>query len=683
MRTNYNPQPLLLFLLFIGFNIYAGNTPQVFTDGQKPNDIRIKPLKDLNGYFPFSVPQTKSEWNQRSAQLKHRLATVLGIWPEPKKTSLNSVIHSKKDFDGYSVSNVYFESLPGYYVTGNLYMPAKIEAKMPAILCPHGHWSDGRFYQNPNVAMEIANGAERFLSGGKSPMQSRCVQLARMGCVVFHYDMVGYADSIQITYDVAHRFAKQRMNLVNGEAWGFFSPKAESLYQSIMGLQTWNSIRALDFVCEMPQIDQDRIGVTGASGGGTQTFLLAALDDRVDLSIPAVMVSTAMQGGCTCENAAGLRIDTGNVEMAALFAPKPQGLLSANDWTVEMEVKGFPDLKKLYGLVGAPEKVELKSLTHFGHNYNYVSRSAMYEWVNKHFNLGHESPILESEFKLLSQAELTVWNEDHPKPIVDEVFESNLLKKMARSHWQSMMPLLEEDPEKLRFILHKGWEVVIGRPWDDVGNVEWKMTSKQVHEDYLEMLGTLNNKTYKESLPVVFLYPTKNWNGQTDLVLSAMGKSGLYDTQSRLKPDIIKALKSGSTVLGVDLLFQGEYNDSDDIVLQSRKVSNSREAACYTQGYNHSLCASRIHDVMSCIQFLRTYDKGPSEVNLVSSQEVSHIALAAAAMAGEKNVSKLMAPSGVFKFTNIDSIRDPNFLPGASRFGGIRALKYLNGISDQ
>src|SRR5690606_12301428 len=193
---------------------------------------------------------------------------------------------------------------------------------------------------------------------------------------------------------------------------GLFSPRAESHLQSVMGLQTWNSIRALDFVETLPDVDRTRIGVTGASGGGTQTFLLAAIDPRVSVAVPAVMVSTAMQGGCTCENASLLRIGTGNVELAALFAPKPQLLLSADDWTREMPTKGFPELQQHYKLLGAEKNVFHRPLLHFGHNYNYVSRAAMYAWFNRHFNLGIPEPVVEEDYQRLSRDEMTVWNDE-------------------------------------------------------------------------------------------------------------------------------------------------------------------------------------------------------------------------------------------------------------------------------
>src|SRR5436853_101375 len=147
----------------------------------------------------------------------------------------------------------------------------------------------------------------------------RCVQLARMGCVAFFYDMIGYADSQQISQQIAHGFAKQRPEMNAAENWGLFSPQAETHLQSVMGLQTWDSIRALDFLASLPDVDPERIGVTGASGGGTQTFILCALDPRPAVAFPAVMVSTAMQGGCTCENASLLRVDTGNIEIQGLI----------------------------------------------------------------------------------------------------------------------------------------------------------------------------------------------------------------------------------------------------------------------------------------------------------------------------------------------------------------------------
>src|SRR5262245_32881627 len=288
----------------------ADDPTRILPAGQRPADHRLtdKP-KDLNGYFPVTPPASKEAWETRRRQLREQLQVALGLWPMPPRGPIHATIHGPIQRDGYTVEKVSFASLPGHYVTGNLYRPtAPQPAKRPAVLCPHGHWKDGRMDDagEKEAAQQIAQGAETWPGTARYFLQAKCAQLARMGCVVFHYDMLGYADSKAIPH-----------------GQGFTDAEA------ILRSQSQISLRSLDFVCGLPDVNATRIGVTGASGGGTQTFILAALDDRVTAAFPAVMVSTAMQGGCVCENAPGLRVGTGNVELAGLFAPKPLGMSGA------------------------------------------------------------------------------------------------------------------------------------------------------------------------------------------------------------------------------------------------------------------------------------------------------------------------------------------------------------------
>jgi hypothetical protein len=387
---------------------------------------------------------------------------------------------------------------------------------------------------------EIATGGERFERGGKSIFQSLCVQLARMGCVVWQWDMLSDSDSIQFSPEIVHRFAKQRPEANTVENWGLYSPQAEAHLQSIMGLQTWNAVRGLDFLLSLPEVDPERTAITGASGGGTQTMLLAAIDDRIKLSFPCVMVSTSMQGGCTCENASLLRIGTGNIEFAGLFAPKPQGMNTANDWTKELATKGFPELQKLYATHGAKDNVFLLRGEHFPHNYNAVTRSAFYTFVNKHFKLGFPSPVIEQDYEPLSKEQLTVWDDKHPAPkAADPEFERKLLKYLAED---SDKQLRDSDPQVLR----QGIEAIIGRTYDKAGEVEWTLKDKQDRGDHLEMTGVLTNKTYSEELNVSWLYP-KQWNGRVIIWLDDAGKSGMQHDEVK------ELVASGAAVLGVDL----------------------------------------------------------------------------------------------------------------------------------
>jgi dienelactone hydrolase len=651
--------------------------PRVLPEGQVPKDARLQPLKDLDGYFPFTPPTSPGDWSQRAETVRRQLLVALGLWPMPSRSPLNPVIHGRIDRDDYTVEKVYFESVPGFFVTGSLYRPKGKTGKYPGVLCPHGHWNNGRFvdFGEDGVKKEIVQGAERFDEGGRSPLQSRCVQLARMGCVVFHYDMLGYADSVQIPMEIAHGFKKQRPEMNTIENWGLFSPQAEMHLQSVMGLQTWNSIRALDFLLQLPDVDGERIGCTGASGGGTQTFILGALDPRVKVAFPAVMVSTAMQGGCTCENASLLRVDTGNIEFAAMFAPKPLGMTSANDWTKEMAAKGFPELKKIYGLLGAPENVSLKRGEHFDHNYNYVSRAAMYSWMNKHLKLGLKEPIVEPDYRRLTQQEMSVWDAQHPAPKAGDLDWERRLLRHLHDDAQRQLAAERSAPAEFRKMYGGAVEAIVGRTARDTGTSEWEMAQKEEKDSWLEMRGLIRNRTHQEELPAVFFHP-KNWNGTTVLWLSGEGKAALYADGGALKPELQKLLAAGVTVAGVDLFQQGEFRSDGQPLLKTGRVKNPREAAAYTFGYNHTVFAQRAHDVLTVAQFIKTNERPSKRLFAVGVNGAGPI-LAAARAVAEGTFDGALLDTGGFRFGKLLEIHDPNFLPGGAKYGDVPALLAL------
>jgi len=654
--------------------------PRALPPGQLPKDERLQPLKDLDGYFPFTPATTREEWTKRAERVRRQILVSLGLWPMPTRTPLNPVIHGRIEREDYTVEKVYFESIPGFYVTGNLYRPKNKPGKLPGVLCPHGHWSDGRFTDAgaEGVRKEIAQGAERFEEGGRSVLQARCVQLARMGCVVFHYDMIGYADSIQIPQSLSHGFAKQRPEMNTTENWGLFSPQAEAHLQSVMGLQAWNSIRSLDFLLGLPDVDPERIACTGASGGGTQTFILSAIDSRVKVAFPAVMVSTAMQGGCTCENACDLRVNTGNVEFAALFAPKPLGMTAADDWTKEMPTKGFPELKRHYAMLGVPDNVMLKPLLHFGHNYNYVSRAAMYGWLNKHLKLGLKEPIVEEDYKRLTKEEMSVWDAQHPRPEGGPEFERKLLRWLTDDA-EKQLQEIGRNPEEYRRLVSGAVDVIIGRNLDEVGEVEWELKTKEDRGNYLEMAGLLDNKARGEELPAVFLYP-KQWNKRTVIWITEEGKAGLFadGSTARPKPEVQKLLDSGATVVGVDLLFQGEFLADGKPVTKTRRVKNTREAAAYTFGYNHTLFAQRVHDVLTVVKLIKESERKSDAIDVVGLDDAGPWVAAALLQAGGA-ITEAVIDAGGFRFGKILDIHDPSFLPGGAKYGDLPGMITLAG----
>jgi hypothetical protein len=664
---------LTLALMFTA-SLAAQDAPsRVLPDGKVPADARLAPAKDYDGYFPFEVPATRAAWEKRAEEVRQRVRVATGLWPLPERTPLNAAVFGRVDRPDFTVEKVAFESFPGHFVTGLLFRPKGKTGRLPAVLSPHGH--EGRLwdYGEKNVRGMIARGEERFERSGRFPQLARCATLARMGCVSFIWDMLGYADSVQISTAVAHRYSKQRPELDTPERWGFFSAQAELRLQSILGVQAWNALRALDFLAGLPDVDPARIGVTGSSGGGTQTILVCALDPRPAAAFPQGMVSTSMQGGCTCENTCYLRIGTGNVELTGLFAPKPQGMTAANDWTKEMMTKGLPELEKLYALYGAKDRVMCKLQVHFPHNYNYVTRALMYSWFNKHLKLGLEEPIVEEDFEPLTPAEYTVWDAAHPKPASGDDVEVAFLKSLADASDRQLAGLA---PEKRREVVASAMDILIGRRIPPAGAVTREKVDKKDLGDYWQFKDLL--RISGEELPLVTFHPKrKEWNGKVVIWADGAGKAGLYGAGGAPRAEVKKLIDAGFAVMSADLLYQGEFLADGKPLAEQPKVKNPREFAGFTYGYNAPLFSRRVCDLLTLVSFVTNEEHGPKEVSLVGVNGAGPYVAAARAQAGA-TVGRAFVDTRGFRFAGLKSPRDPDFLPGALKYGDLPGILALS-----
>jgi len=288
----------------------------------------------------------KASWEKRKYDLRPCMLQALQLSPMPAKPASKPIITNKRIMDGYSVENIAIETLPGVYVCGSLYKPLKFKGKIPVVLCPDGHFGDGRY---------------------RADGQYRYAMLARMGAMAISYDLFAWGESLLQFKGEDHR---------------------RSLAMTVQAL---NSFRILDYMLSLKETDSNRVGITGASGGGSQTMLVTALDDRIKLSVPVVMLSSYFSGGCPCESGQPVHLCSGgtnNDELAAMAAPRPQLVISdGGDWSANVPDTDLPYLKNIYGYYGKPEMVQNAHFPKEGHDYGKSKRLAMYDFVAKQFNL--------------------------------------------------------------------------------------------------------------------------------------------------------------------------------------------------------------------------------------------------------------------------------------------------------
>jgi pimeloyl-ACP methyl ester carboxylesterase len=291
----------------------------------------------------------RAGWEKRAQNIREGILRGADLEPLPERTPLAPILRREESKGGYSITNVAFESTPGFYVTGNLYRPwpRKEGQHYAAVLLTHGHAAD------PTSGGRFAPSKQKL--GGL---------LARAGAVVLAIDMIGYGEATQRPHktDVTLR------------------------------LQLWNAMRAVDFLESLPEVDPARIGITGESGGGTQAFLLAALDPRIAVSVPVVMVSAHFFGGCECESGMPIhrspRHETSNAEIAALAAPRPQLVVSdGEDWTKNTPEVEFPYIRNVYRLYGAEDRVVNLHLGGEGHDYGPSKRAGALAFLGRTLGL--------------------------------------------------------------------------------------------------------------------------------------------------------------------------------------------------------------------------------------------------------------------------------------------------------
>ncbi len=321
----------------------------------------------------------------RKADVRRRILSLIGGLPE-YRGPLNAAVTKTMQRDGFSIEHVIFESLPRYFVTANLYRPDR-PGRHPAVLMSMGHWD-----------------------AGKAAAQLLASNLARKGFVVLAYDPVGQGERQQ-AYD-----PRTGGSLIGGATDQHFSNGAAAILmgESVARYFVHDGMRAIDYLVSRADVDPERIGATGCSGGGTQTTYIAALDDRVKAAAPACYLNsfrTLFSGsiGDSEQSVPGLlAAGLDQTDYVELFAPKPWLIASTEGdfFTPAGARQVFEDAQRWYRLYDADDRIKWV-VGPGGHGTPRVVREALYEWMIRW--LGHgQGDAREEVIPLIPDHELLV-----------------------------------------------------------------------------------------------------------------------------------------------------------------------------------------------------------------------------------------------------------------------------------
>lgn len=563
-------------------------------------DARLADPPHTNTHFKIPAYKTLAEWEARKQQLREQILFWAGLDPMPERPPVRAEVFGRIENKDYSIEKVLIETRHGYWLGGNLYRPLGRTGKFPAIVSPHGHWTYGRLEHTP-----------------LGSLPTRGINLARQGYVVLLYDMVGYNDTVQ----TPHAFGNKQEQLWN---WG------------PLGLQLWNSIRAVDFLTTLPDVDPNRIGATGASGGGTQTFLLAAVDERIKYAVPVNMISAHMQGGSPCENAPGLRVGAINPEFGAMMAPRPMLMVSATgDWTKNTLEEEYPAIKQIYELYDRSALVQAVRID-APHNYNKDSREAMYRFFAKHA-LGDDDASKYAE-KPARMEKLQDMLALHGRTLPQGALTYDGLFVQWRTIVMQQHDRLKSNPGERRRLLR----LALGAEWPREVVSSPGSSPEEI---------ALSRPAMHDHIPGVWITGV----GKAALVVHPEGAAG-----ARATDDVAALIAAKRPILMIDAFLTGKAK-------AERKTNTPHFLT-----FNRTDDQLRVQDVLTALRWLES--KGYQEVELAGLSNASVWARFAAAIAPVKvklNAKPVFFNGSDAEFTN------QFFVPGIQRAGGWKSAMAL------
>ena len=487
--------------------------PNVWSEPLKNNVLSAIKSEGAIAFRVHQLPQTLPEWENRKNVLRKLIWKCTGCKYDPS-IPLNYTVTKSIDCDGYKVLCIHYQSRPGIVVTGNLYVPDG-KGPFPAVLNVHGHWQQGRL-------------AERVQSRGHS--------LAKNGFVCLSVDAWGSGERCDVHGEFIYH---------GGLRGGMLLPFGETL----MGAQIVDNMRGVDLLCSLPFVDSDKLGVTGASGGGNQTMWVAAMDERLKAAMPVVSVGTfesyLMNMNCICECLPFGLTFTEESGVLALTAPRAMKICNALQDTnqaffVPEMLRSYTRAREIYRLYGKETEFTYQAFP-LPHGYWPEVREAMLGFFDYHLKgIGHGEPRSEIPFKALPEEEVMVFEQGKRPPEVMSIVD--YLRKKAKEVVvrEVTADTVADEQSELNSIFNMT-KMTFSGCWPGLKNDGWKGWTIRANN------GRVIPALSREG---------KNPKGRTAILAGPLGKAELANT-----PLLEKCLEDCSQVIVFDGLAMGENSD--------------------------------------------------------------------------------------------------------------------------
>ncbi|WP_298866763.1 acetylxylan esterase [uncultured Gimesia sp.] len=627
----------VIALTFIGLFLQIGSSQGANPVINKRKVIGASPAdQQLSDYFRYHAEKLAKRslknikdletWEKKRSVYRTQLFEMLGLSPLPAKTDLKTKITHSTTSAGFIVENITFQSRPGLHVTGNLYRPIKQEGKIPAILyvCGHG-----------NVKK---NGISY---GSKAHYQHHGAWFARNGYVCLTIDTLQLGE-IEGLHHGTYR---------EGMWWWL------SRGYTPAGVEAWNCIRALDYLQSRPEVDGEKLGVTGRSGGGAYSWWISAIDERIKASVPVAgitnlknyVIDGAVEGHCDCM----FMVNTYQwdyAQVAALVAPRPL-LISNTDKDSIFPLDGVVDVYRktmqIYELYGVPQNLGLQ-ITEGPHKDTQELRIHAFHWFN-HFLKGDDSLIEMAATKFHTPEELKVFK-TLPKDQKNTKIHESFVKQTKATIPQDTQQWEQQSAEWKKLLLTKSF-----RAWPKKNDTTTKTKVATATKDGLTLKTVTFDSQTHVPLKLFIIVPEKSpekgigqatlnvlnqeeWEAFTQVLAPVFPDSFSQNSKSKISPDLYQKLRQQV----VDQKTAVAYFAPRGIGLSSWNPEKRKQIQIKRRFYllGQSLEGMQSWDVRRAIQELkRQPDFAKSELRLVGTGNTAALCLYASLF--EKGINEL------------------------------------------